>query len=75
MVGRLRKEPIMLRCHRCRGHAHAGLAHLHHLPVPLCSDCTRKELERQEANRAAQKLQSRLTVEHVRNTVRKRKAA
>ena len=36
----------MLRCEICRGHAHAGLAHLHGLGVPLCADCTRKIVEK-----------------------------
>lgn len=32
----------MLRCHFCGKHAMAGLAHLHGLAVPLCTECTEK---------------------------------
>jgi hypothetical protein len=38
----------MLRCDCCRGHAHAGLAHLHGTDKTLCMDCTRKFLAARE---------------------------
>ncbi len=51
----------MLRCEYCRGHAHAGLAHLHGLPVPLCQDCTRKVLERRNEQAIVESFKMGLT--------------
>jgi len=52
----------MLRCEFCRGHAHAGLAHLHGLSVHLCEDCTRKVLERRTKEEAICAFKRQLTV-------------
>jgi len=65
----------MLRCYWCRGHATAGLAHLHGLPIPLCKSCTDKELERQAAQRASGALRPLVFRERVQNPVKERRAA
>lgn len=51
----------MLRCEFCRGHAHAGLAHLHGLSVPLCRSCTWMVLERRNERMIADSFKQALT--------------
>jgi hypothetical protein len=54
----------MLRCDICRGHAHAGLEHLHNTGQTLCITCTREILARRE--NSAEKKEKREKIRIVR---------